>query len=218
MARTWRRGHAGLLQHRLARRSRRRAPGRWPRQRRACSSSAPGWFSASSSSRSVASKGRCDVGHAPAAWRVVVGTKSTSTPSMPSSDVPDIRPDVTGSCRATRPRRDSPCLGLRRRKRLGDVELALHRSHRLFEARRAIGRRRSTAVPSLRAMRVGSWCWPRTRNSKCRCGPVAQPVAPTAPTSLPLFDALADLETSMRLRCAYSVMRSLPCAICTTLP
>src|SRR5690606_38315393 len=32
-----------------------------------------------------------------------------------------------------------------------------------------------------RAMVMGSWCWPLTRNSKCRCGPVAQPVEPTAP-------------------------------------
>jgi hypothetical protein len=35
------------------------------------------------------------------------------------------------------------------------------------------------------AMVSGSWCTPLTRNSKCRCGPVAQPVAPTAPICWP---------------------------------
>ena len=41
------------------------------------------------------------------------------------------------------------------------------------------------------AIASGSWCSPLTLNSKCRCGPVAQPVAPTAPMRCALLDALA---------------------------
>ena len=39
-----------------------------------------------------------------------------------------------------------------------------------------------TGAPgALRANFCGSWKAPLTRNSKCRCGPVAQPVAPVKP-------------------------------------
>jgi hypothetical protein len=50
----------------------------------------------------------------------------------------------------------------------------------------------ATGMDSLwRAMVCGLTWAPLTRNSKCRWGPVAQPVWPTAPNVLPLVDALA---------------------------
>ena len=45
----------------------------------------------------------------------------------------------------------------------------------------------------------------RSRNSKCRCGPVAQPVWPTAPMMLRPDRRAGPCATSMRLRCAYTV-------------
>jgi hypothetical protein len=44
----------------------------------------------------------------------------------------------------------------------------------------------SAAVGTLQgSARTGSTAAPRTRNSKCKCGPVAPPVAPTRPITVP---------------------------------
>ena len=121
-----------------------------------------------------------------------LGAKSTRTPSTPSSEVPDIRPMNTvliGTC-GLRPRHSPGAPGgLRRRRllaetalrqRLGDAELgpdALRQLARAASWRPASGRRASEDC----ATSSGSCCTPSILTSKCRCGPVAQPVWPTAP-------------------------------------
>ena len=116
--------------------------------------------------------------------------------------------------------------GARRRV---DVSLAASSSTPFLRARRAAGRpvapaeadarsrawhgaspRACAGRPVAACARVqpsavrGSIAAPRTRTSKCRCGPVAWPVAPTAPTRAPAATH-ARGRTSMRDRCAYHV-------------
>ena len=72
--------------------------------------------------------------------------------------------------------------------------------------------------PSCCAMVGGSWYSPFTRNSKCRCGPVAQPVEPTAPIDL----ALAARSGPPGRRCGSGARRPccslLRCLTITMLP
>src|SRR6218665_2207990 len=82
----------------------------------------------------------------------------------------------------------------------------------MFAARRSKAGRAAAetgaAVPLAATMLVGSWYCPLTRNSKCRCGPVAQPVAPTAPSVWPCSIDWAG-RTSLRLRRAETAARRL---------
>src|SRR3989344_1575687 len=235
-----------------------------------CSSSVPDVLRAISSARSSGAKGAL-------AWWVTTQCepeKSASTPSMPSSEVPDIRPmyssdALTGAVWTVKAWTEEPQVqghqgpGKRRGRgqwlpRMGrraayaalrlralaasprggtarsdSGGTSLHSAlacsicaaadswMRMLAARRSNAGREAAetgAAASLWATMVcGSWCTPLTRNSKCRCGPVAQPVAPTAPRVWPCSTD-CPWRTSMRLRWAYTVTCWLRCLTKTTLP
>ena len=124
-----------------------------------------------------------------------------ATPSTPSSEVPDIRPmkmrliaervwDAAVEA-GVRPR----CMARRRADRLfaeqGAGAAASRRRRAARERSAPAGRTapwpraRRTAASDFCATSSGSCCWPSTLTSKCRCGPVAQPVWPTAPMVAP---------------------------------
>jgi hypothetical protein len=108
--------------------------------------------------------------------------KSASTPSTPSSEVPDIRPMYSSAMPGAAWGGAYWALACWTERGRRQLQRACWRPG----GRTRAGRRRDGAAASLwRAMVIGSWCWPLTRNSKCRCGPVAQPVAPTAPMFWP---------------------------------
>src|SRR5439155_1123744 len=73
------------------------------------------------------------------------------------------------------------------------------------------------SVPNYLRAGSGSTAAPRTRTSKCRCGPVASPVAPTRPTSSPVRTD-SPTWTSIRERCAYIDRTPRPWAMTTSFP
>src|SRR5262249_47974704 len=77
--------------------------------------------------------------------------------------------------------------------------------------------RRALVTFSWRGARSGLTAAPRMRTSKCRCGPVASPVAPMRPTRTPC-PIQTPTRTSMRERWAYIVRSPWPCATVTSRP
>ncbi len=111
--------------------------------------------------------------------------------------------------RESSPRRTLP--GGAQSRRVHNVGPVGHGRPSFAEARHPAARTRGTRA------RSGSIAAPLTRTSKWRCAPVASPVAPTRPTTVPP-EIKSPTFTSIVDRCAYIVRTPRPWATVTSLP